>query len=140
MKGTTMFDHSPVRGADVDRDSHDGCDVCAAYKLGVEAAQAAASWAADGNTDAAAIARLLEMMEAGDPALEQYLPPTPDLSGEWADGPTPTSLALEVTSIDPDDDDESWAATVDALADAWEQGVADTFEQACEAELRRHVA
>lgn len=41
----------------------------------------------------------------------------PNLSGEWADSPTPLSVAREVTErTDPPE----WA--VDAIADAWERG------------------
>lgn len=119
-----------------------------AYALGVEAAEAAASWTVDGNSDPAVIARLLELMDAGDPAVDDYLPARPDLSGEWADAPTPMSLYEEVTGRSHAEAEAEAGLgyetlvgeEMDELADAWEQGVSDTFEQACEAELRRHVA
>lgn len=115
-----------------------------AYALGVEAAQAAASWAADGNSDEAAIRETLAMLEAGDPQVGYRLPECPNLSGEWADAPTPKRLYEEVTGRDAHGDSswnyDAYQEALEELCDAWEQGVSDTFEQACEAELRRHVA
>lgn len=115
-----------------------------AYALGAEAARAAASWAADVNVDPVSIARTLDMLDAGDPAANDYLPPMPNLSGEWADAPTPGRLYEEVTGRDAHGDStwnyDAYQEVLEELCDAWEQGVADTFEQACEAELRRHVA
>lgn len=115
-----------------------------AYKLGVAAAEAAASWAVDGNTSTEHIARVLEMLDAGDPEAYDYLPATPNLSGEWADAPTPQSLAADILGADWETHgynapDYIAADLVDAIADAWEAGVDDTFEAACEAELRRAI-
>lgn len=116
-----------------------------AYKLGAEAAEAAASWIVDGNTKREFIPAVLELIEAGDPRADEYLPAMPSLSGEWADSPTPQSLAADILGADWDTHgynapDFLAEELVDELADAWEQGVADTFESACEAELRRHLA
>ena len=101
----------------------------AAYDMGADAAKAAASWIVDGNTDAAAIRRTLAMMEDGDLAVWDYLPAYPNLSGEMADDPTPRSLAAALGLEDCGGDE------LDALCDAYEAGVADTFETACEREL-----
>jgi hypothetical protein len=70
-------------------------------------------------------------MSDGDPALDDYLPARPNLSGEWADGLTPLALAREITG-----DDDPAAELIDRLAEAYDDAVAETFEQACEAELR----
>lgn len=135
-----------------------------AYRLGVDAATAAASWIADGNTDHAAAVRVLAMMDDGDPAADDYMPARPTLSGEWADDPTPTSIAYDVcgttcpqcgnagTYIGPDgyvscgctdndrDDMDHDPDVIDAIADAWERGVDDTFGDACYAALAAWVA
>lgn len=106
-----------------------------AYKLGVAAAEAAASWAADGNSDPAAIRQTLAMLEQGDPEAYDRLPAYPDLSGEWADAPTPHSLARDITG-EPDTSER----VIGLLMDEWERGVSETFEDACVAELTRWVA
>lgn len=112
-----------------------------AYALGCEAARNAASWTVDGNTSAEHVRRVLAMLDDGDPQAFDYLPARPDLSGEWADSPTPRSIAADILGADwethgnnaPDYID---AETVDVLAEAWEAGVSETFEAACETELR----
>jgi hypothetical protein len=106
-----------------------------AYRLGVQAAEAAASWVLDGNTSQDHIARMVAMLEAGDPVAYDYLPAQPNLSGEWADAPTPLSLTTEIVgdSVDPD-------PIVDEIADAWEAGVFDTFQYECERILRDALA
>lgn len=109
-----------------------------AHALGVAAAQTAATWTVDGDMSQKDIERRIEMLDAGDPAVWDLLPTMPNLSGEWADDPTPLSIARSVLGTDVDDQD---LFDVEAeLADAWETGVAETFEAACEAELRRAVA
>lgn len=64
-------------------------------RAGYEAGAAAGSWVVDGNTSAAAAAALLVGLEDGDPAVLDSLPGSP-LSGEWADGPTPSSVLADV--------------------------------------------
>lgn len=105
-----------------------------AYAAGVAAATAAAGWIADGNTDPAAAARVAAMMDDGDPAADAFMPTRPTLSGEWANDPTPLSVARDVTGDDDPDPD-----TIDAVADAWDAGVADTFGDVCRAELARWI-
>jgi hypothetical protein len=102
-----------------------------AYELGRDAAIAAASWVLDGNTSQDHIRRMVAMLDAGDPVAYDYLPAQPNLSGEWADAPTPLSLTTEIVgdSVDPD-------PIVDEIADAWEAGVSDTFQYECERILR----
>ena len=52
--------------------------------------------------------------------------PSPDLSGEWADGYTPRRLADELGIRDDDD-------SLDSLCDSY----CDAFEQACQDEIER---
>jgi hypothetical protein len=115
-----------------------------AYRLGVQAAEAAASWAADGNTTDDHRRRVLAMLEDGDPMADDYLPARPNLSGEWADAPTPISLYEEITGFSHFQEQQvaglayetQVGSVVDAIADAWEAGVSDTFAPECERILR----
>lgn len=102
-----------------------------ARALGIQHALAAAGWAVDGDTTAYHARRMLAMLEEGDPEAYDYLPREPNLSGEYADDPTPLSLARDITGEDDPDPD-----TIDALADAYEDGVAEAFSPACESALR----
>lgn len=105
-----------------------------AREAGCDAARAAASWTVEaGRCDPVAIAQTLKGLEDGDPVAYDSLPPAPDLSGEWADSPTPRSLAADL-GADPED-----AELVEAIADAFEDGVLETFEAVCVAELRKYV-
>lgn len=106
-----------------------------AYSLGCDAARSAASWVLDGNSDADHYRRLLTMLEDGDPELYEHLPAMPDLSGQWAGDPTPHSLALDIFGTG-DDAHLFENEDVEALADAWEAGVSDTFGPECERILR----
>jgi hypothetical protein len=105
-----------------------------AKDLGASAARDAATWVTDGNSSAGHVRRLLTMLEEGDPAADGMLPNSPNLSGEWADDPTPLSLARDVTGLDEPADE-----IMDALATAFEAGVSDAFMPAVEAELRRFI-
>ncbi len=112
-----------------------------AYNMGRDAALAAASWVIDGNTKPEAIAYVVALLDAGDPAADDYLPARPDLSGEYADEPTPQSLAADILGADwqthgYNAPDFLPAEQVDALADAFERGAADHFEPECERILR----
>lgn len=111
-----------------------------AFDRGIEAAEAQATWVADDSVPDL-IRHILAMMEAGDPEVDRYLPARPDLSGTWADDPTPQSLARDVLGnqaflIEQSNGD----MLVDAIADAFEAGVSETFEAACERELRSHLS
>lgn len=97
---------------------------------GREAAHNAASWI--GPVEVNSARELLGMLGAGDPAVWDYLPAVPNLSGEWADALTPLSLAREITGADEPHDD-----VIDTLADAFEAAVSEAFEAACERELER---
>jgi hypothetical protein len=108
-----------------------------AYRLGVEAAIAAASWVLDGNTSQDHIARMVAWLDDGDPRADDFLPAMPDLSGEWADGRTPTSLYADITGeTAPEGGASELFERMDGIADAWEAGVSDTFRVECERILR----
>lgn len=113
--------------------------VGAARAMGAEHARNAASWAADGNSDVEERSKVLAMLRDGDPAVWDYLPAQPDLSGQWADSPTPRSLFEEITGLDAHLEAtwnvDAYNEVCDAIADAYEEAVSETFEPACEAEL-----
>ena len=112
-----------------------------AFRLGQEAAREAAAWTVDGNTSAEHAAHVLAMLDAGDPWADDYLPTQPDLSGEWADRPTPRSLFEDVTALHAHAEatwqPDAYQMVLEALCAAWERGVSETFEAACETELRK---
>jgi hypothetical protein len=103
-----------------------------AHRMGVAAAEAAASWCVDGNSDPEGIRRILAMLDDGDPMAYDLLPQAPNLSGEWAGEPTPASLYESIVGEFAEQDPE----VADAIAGAWEEGVSATFEQACKRKLR----
>lgn len=106
-----------------------------AYAEGRQAAEDAASWIVDGNTTPEAVRYVLELFEEGDPAVWDYLPAYPDLSGQWADDPTPLSLARDITGLEFMDGTEVEGELMHAIADEWERGVSEHFETACEHRL-----
>lgn len=107
-----------------------------AYELGVTAAKAAASWTVDGNTTQEHIRRVLAMLDDGDPSAYDYLPCEPNLSGEYADDPTPQSIARNILGVEVEELPEGGELTQE-LVEAWELGVSETFSAECEAELHR---
>jgi hypothetical protein len=102
-----------------------------AYELGKEHARNAASWVTDGNESDDSRLNKLSMIADGDPEVFDYLPREPNLSGEFADDPTPLSLARDITGQDDPDPD-----LTDTLAQAYDDGVSNTFLFSCEKELR----
>src|SRR5205085_7898677 len=94
----------------------------AARDRGKDAGKAAGSWAADGNTTQEHARKVLGMLRDGDPEAFDYLPRIPNLSGEMADDPTPTSLAHDVLGTgDLDtitDDDHDQIMLIDEIASA----------------------
>src|ERR1039458_8082098 len=91
--------------------------LAAAKQLGQDHANNAASWVYDGNSDLEECKRVLEMLRAGDPAVWDWLPQPPSLSGEWADELAPQSLAVQIVGSELDGiDDES--TLIDELSDA----------------------
>jgi hypothetical protein len=66
-------------------------------------------------------------------------PRMPDLSGEWADAPTPRSLYHDLMDSVPGESAQpEWLSEriETEIADAWEAGVDDTFMAECERILR----
>jgi hypothetical protein len=125
------MDELDSSGRDCDRQVEQGPDFTEqARELGRQAGRNAGSWAADGNTSAEHARKVLAMIDAGDPEVLCFLPREPNLSGEFADDPTPHSIASGLLGNDQEPEDR------DALADAWEEGVSETFQDACVAQLR----
>jgi hypothetical protein len=115
-----------------------------ARALGVEAAKSAATWCTDGNTGEEHYRRLLALMDDGDPVAYDHLPACPNLSGEWADSPTPASLFEEVTGFDAHAESswnyDGYQVVLEAICNAWEAGVSETFQLECERILREAIA
>lgn len=115
----------------------------AARDLGIEHARNAASWVVDGNTPQDAIRRVVKLLDAGDD-LSDYVPREPNLSGEYADDLTPIRLYEQVTGESHNAAEDAAGlgyetlvgSVVDALADAYEAGVSETFQVECERILR----
>ena len=106
-----------------------------ARRMGKQAACNAASWVFDGNTTDDTYRTVLKGIEDGDPAvLDAYN--VPNLSGEWADGETPSTLA-DYFGLDEDNDPDGFR--LDAVCAAWEEG-ADTFWTEVEKLARAHLA
>jgi hypothetical protein len=94
-----------------------------ARQLGRQAARDAASWVLDGNQPREHYEWLAQMMADGDEDAESYLPAYPNLSGEFADAPTPMSVA-QAAGCDIDTIDES---RLEAVCGEWEAGVDETY-------------
>lgn len=90
-----------------------------ARRLGREAGENAASWCIDGNTTDETKARIIRGYDDGDPEIMDMFR-LPDLSGEYADGPTPRSLAEDI-GIEEDDE------RMDGACTAWEEAVSKSF-------------
>lgn len=135
----SLADTSDIEAAELAAAREAFVYVPAAREMGEEMAKAAATWTTDGNQDVAERARVLAMLRDGDPEAYDYLPNEPNLSGEFADDPTPRNLfegiigrAPELDSLSAESED---GGTVDTLCTAFEDGVSEAFSAACEAEL-----
>lgn len=105
-----------------------------AAKLGREAGENAAAWweqdaiggrATSGERDRAELT--LKGIEDGDPAVMDSLP-FPNLSGQWADDPTPQTLMAELDcEVEPEEEPEICEAWEVAASDA----VLDSVERMC---------
>jgi hypothetical protein len=106
-----------------------------AAELGRCAGYAAATWVFDGNTAPETYARVLRGIEDGDPEiLDAYR--MPDLSGEYADDPTPATLAA-MLELDPEDEDQ--AAELEDCCDAYCDGASEAFWAEVERAARYQV-
>lgn len=108
----------------------------AARRMGREDGARAAAWTYDGNTSRETAERIVRGFEDGDPAVYDLFR-APDLSGEYADDPTPDSLARDL-GLPADDPRADWL--VDELATAYEDGVASSFWPAVERAYRAILA
>jgi len=106
-----------------------------ARRDGRDAGRNAASWCFDGNTTDATYRYVLKGLEDGDPAvLDTYS--APNLSGEWADAPTPQSLAEDYdldTTNDPD------STRLDEACSVWEDAASEAFWKELERTARYYV-
>lgn len=93
-----------------------------ARELGREAARCALTWVELSVADARSI------VSDVDPAvMDAY--EGPNLSGEWADGPTPDSIYRAVTGGELDLWPEDEAILRDSIADAWQEGVDEVWSE-----------
>ena len=105
----------------------------AAKRDGARAGRNAASWCIDGNTTDETLRRLVQGLEDGDPMiLDAYR--TPNLSGEFADDPTPRTL-----QADYDVSDKRWDDIGDGVCNAWQDAADEAFRHALEATARRRL-
>lgn len=111
-----------------------------ASELGAEVGRNAASWFFDGNTSDDAYRRVLAGITEGDPKVLDSLP-TPNLSGEWADDPTPNSLReyLGVSENDWHSDDDPIDLCEQCCA-AWEDSAWEAVQVAVERACVEHFA
>lgn len=107
-----------------------------AQQLGATHARAAASWITDGNESDAS--RRIKLRVIEDDGADEVIR-RPNLSGEYADDLTPFGLVALITGLDPRAGEIS-DEIMPPLCDAYEQGVSDTFEDACVAELTRWLS
>lgn len=107
-----------------------------AYLIGREHGEAAASWYFDGNTELATYVRVLHGIEEGDPGVLDSFP-YPDLSGQWADGYTPTQLLDDVGGNAGDASFHD--GLVSDLCDQYELGFNDAVQESIERAARYQV-
>lgn len=106
-----------------------------AKRDGRNAGKASASWCFDGNTTDATYRAFLKGYRDGDPmVLDQFSPP--NLSGEWADSPTPQTIAgdYDLDASRAEDQDR-----IDMACEAWENAAQDAFWAELERVARYHV-
>lgn len=106
-----------------------------ARKDGREAGYNAAGWVFDGNTTLETYRAALKGIEDGDPMILDGFS-VPNLSGEWADSPTPQSLA-EDYGLTEDNDPDGWR--LDAACTAWEDAASLAFWHEVERTARYHT-
>jgi hypothetical protein len=105
-----------------------------AAQLGSDAGTAAAGWQWDGNNSTPERAeRCIALSDDGDPSWHDEFGPQAWLSGEWADGDSPSAVADKCGLIEPDSDAladgwNEWCADVDELADLYEDAADAAYE------------
>lgn len=90
----------------------------AGYRAGREAA-------VDAMSDAATRDALCRHLAEHDAVPDDYIP---DLSGQWADDPTPLTLACSILGLDYPIVADHGEGAMDALASAWEEAAAEAYE------------
>lgn len=110
-----------------------------AKKDGRIAGEAAASWL-EIEDDAAACKMLLAIVE-GDPRMDEFMPRTPDLSGEYADDPTPRTVWKDITGYELDDAETTdEQELVDRVCEAWLEEASSQMQAMVELRLRQYLA
>ena len=104
-----------------------------AIQDGKSAGRAAASWVFDGNSPPQAYERVLKGIQDGDPEVLDSLR-TPNLSGEYADDPTPQTLA-QLVGLDEQNDPEGYR--LDELCTVWEDAASMEFWSQIERTCKR---
>lgn len=90
----------------------------------------AGSWVIDGNTSDETCARILSMMDDGDPALD-----LPELQlGQWADDPSFGDI-LDAAGVPGTVDDDYEDELFCVYSDAWYEGLHLEVERACRARV-----
>ncbi len=91
-----------------------------AYELGKEHGTNVGSWVIDGNTSAETARAIIQGYDDGDPGICD-MEPAP-LSGEWADSPTPQTLADELELAE-----EYRGSELDQLCTEYELGFSEGY-------------
>jgi hypothetical protein len=89
--------------------------------LGEAAGEAAASWVFDGNTSQETYRKVLDLIAAGDPALDDIVSAPSWLSGEHSDSVNPASLLASLEATEVEDSD------ADAICTAYEEAADQAF-------------
>lgn len=104
---------------------------------GHQRGQDAASWFFDGNTSRETYAEILKGIQDGDPAVLDRLP-SADLSGEWADSPTPQTL-YDVLSMNEAETERFGDEVCSAFEQAYGSAVQDVLEREAMSMLEQDV-
>ena len=92
------------------------CGIAEATARGSVAGKNAASWCFDGNTTQTTYRRIAQMIEDGDPALDNHITTPEWLSGEFAGESIPELLGDLLP--EEDDDSDAYSAICDAYCEA----------------------
>ena len=114
-----------------------------ATELGKKAGIAAGSWYFNGPRDTETDQRVLDGIENCDPEIMDTLP-TPDLSGEHADGPTPKSIFEEILGEGAwdhfyEDNEDTFEWLNNSIVSSWEQGFQEGVEFEITNTIRHHL-
>jgi hypothetical protein len=112
--------------------------LAAARREGREAGINAAGWIFDGHNTwtREGLERILQGLNDGDPKILDSIP-WPNLSGEWADAPTPQTMVSEC-GLEDDDPRSDWL--IDEMCSVWETAASDACEREIVRLCRFHLA